>query len=194
MAMGTLDKSTVRLVPGNLTMKQNVDMSVFLITDWKLKVKAEGRGLSMVLVLKRKITSEMMTTYFPTLLLITITFATTFFKPFFFEAALSVNLTTMLVMTTIFISKMESLPPTSNIRMIDIWLVFCQLVPFAEVVLVTAMEYRREDTEESPENEIMDLPLPINEDEVKEDSPKQSRSWDHLISICKVPALKTLGK
>ena len=42
----------------------------------------------------------MMTTYFPTLLLTTITFATTFFKPYFFEAALSVNLTTMLVKTS----------------------------------------------------------------------------------------------
>ena len=30
-----------------------------------------------------------------------------FFKPSFFEAALNVNLTTMLVLTTIFISKME---------------------------------------------------------------------------------------
>ena len=73
-----------------------------------------------------------------------ITFATTFFKPFFFEAALSVNLTTMLVMTTIFISKMEQLPPTSDTKMIDYWLIFCQLVPFAEVVLLTAMEYHRE--------------------------------------------------
>ena len=49
--------------------------------------------------------SEMMTTYFPSLLLMMITYAIIFFKPFFFEAALSVNLTTMLVMTTIFISK-----------------------------------------------------------------------------------------
>ena len=85
-----------------------------------------------------------MTTYFPSLLLIAITYATTFFKPFFFEAALSVNLTTMLVMTTIFISKMESLPPTSDIRMIDAWLVLSQLLPFIEVVLLTAMEYFRE--------------------------------------------------
>ena len=99
----------------------------------------------MVVVMKRKITSEMMTTYFPSLLLTAITFATTFFKPFFFEAALSVNLTTMLLMTTIFISKMEGLPPTSDIKMIDIWLVLCQMVPFAEVVLLTAMEYNRED-------------------------------------------------
>ena len=55
------------------------------------------------------------------------------------------NLTTMLVMTTIFISKMEGLPPTSDIKMIDIWLVLCQMVPFAEVVLLTAMEYHRKD-------------------------------------------------
>merc|ERR1712139_508645 len=99
----------------------------------------------MTMGLKQKIMSELMTTYFPTLLLTAITFATTFFKPFFFEAALSVNLTTMLVMTTIFISKMESLPPTSDIKMIDIWLVLCQMVPFVEVILLTAMEYNRED-------------------------------------------------
>merc|ERR1712013_228164 len=105
----------------------------------------DKRGISMVVILKRKITSEMMTTYFPTLLLTAITFATTFFKPFFFEAALSVNLTTMLVMTTIFISKMESLPPTSDIKMLDFWLIFCQIIPFAEVVILTAMEYQRED-------------------------------------------------
>ena len=89
--------------------------------------------------------SEMMTTYFPSLLLMMITYATTFFKPFFFEAALSVNITTMLVMTTIFISKMEGLPPTSATKMIDYWLILCQLVPFIQVVLVTALEFLRDD-------------------------------------------------
>ena len=29
--------------------------------------------------------------------------------------------------------------------MIDIWLILCQMVPFAEVVLLTAMEYHRRD-------------------------------------------------
>ena len=144
--------------------------------------------------MRRKITSEMMTTYFPSLLLTAITFATTFFKPFFFEAALSVNLTTMLVMTTIFISKMESLPPTSDIRMIDIWLVFCQLVPFVEVVLITAMEYHRKETEETTgTTEIMDLTLSMDDNEGIEDASCQTRSWDQMISVWKVPALKTLG-
>ena len=146
-----MDETTVRLIPDQLFMNQRLNMPIFRITNWQLNTKTLGdhhKGVSMTVVLKRKITSEMMTTYFPSLLLTAITFATTFFKPFFFEAALSVNLTTMLVMTTIFISKMEGLPPTSDIKMIDIWLVLCQMVPFVEVVLLTAMEYQRKDPSE----------------------------------------------
>ena len=124
-------------------------MHMFEITFWNLAYNDNHDGLRVLIVMKRKFVSEIMTTYFPSFLLLAITFATTFFKPFFFEAALSVNLTTMLVMTTIFISKMEGLPPTSNVKMIDYWLVICHMVPFAEVVLLTAMEYQRaEDNED----------------------------------------------
>ena len=136
------DNSSVTLLPLNVTMEQSPDMTLFIVTKYVL-VNAESpqTGIRMTITLKRKIMSEMMTTYFPSLLLMMITYATTFFKPFFFEAALSVNITTMLVMTTIFISKMDGLPPTSAIKMIDIWLIMCQLVPFCEVVLLTAIEY-----------------------------------------------------
>ena len=160
MAMGSLDITTVTLIPYQLIMTQGKDMPIFYITDWNFSSKTfqKGKnGLRLVIIMKRKITSEMMTTYFPSLLLTAITFATTFFKPFFFEAALSVNLTTMLVMTTIFISKMEGLPPTSDIKMIDIWLILCQMVPFAEVVLLTAMEYNREDKEIGEEKKRLEI-------------------------------------
>ena len=136
----------------------------------------------MTIKMKRKIMSEMMTTYFPSLLLMMITYATTFFKPFFFEAALSVNLTTMLVMTTIFISKMEGLPPTSDIKMIDIWLVLCQMVPFVEVVLLTAMEYHRDDSQE----EHRSISMHVGEGE--EDDSEEKR-----FQRCWIPELKTLG-
>merc|ERR1712218_226810 len=125
-------------------------------------------GVMMSIVLKRKLMSEMMMTYFPSLLLMLITFATTFFKPFFFEAALSVNLTTMLVMTTIFISKMEGLPPTSNTKMIDYWLILCQLVPFAQVVLRTAIEYLREEKQEEKIEITEIVSVEDNEPETKE--------------------------
>ena len=47
-------------------------MPIFRITDWNLASKTfkKGKqGLRLVIVMKRKITSEMMTTYFPTILL-----------------------------------------------------------------------------------------------------------------------------
>ena len=118
-----VDLRTVVLQPHKLMMLQKRDMTLFQIIDSlivAINAQKPEEGIRMTIVMKRKITSEMMSTYFPSLLLMLITFATTFFKPFFFEAALSVNLTTMLVMTTIFISKMEGLPPTSDTKMIDI--------------------------------------------------------------------------
>ena len=135
-------------------------MNLFNIIGYHLVAYNSKKELRMTIVIRRKIMSEMMTTYSPSLLLMMITFATTFFKPFFFEAALSVNLTTMLVMTTIFISKMESLPVTSDIKMIDIWLIFCQLVPFTEVVLLTSLEHLRDDplTENTTRHNISRTP------------------------------------
>ena len=138
-----LDMETVKLVANKMFMNESQDLTLFLIRNWTLST-IEGGGVRMTIVLKRKIMNEMMTTYLPSVLLMLITYATTFFKPYFFEAALSVNLTTMLVMTTIFMTVMQMLPATAYIKMIDVFLIFGQLYPFAEVVLLTIMEYQRE--------------------------------------------------
>ena len=111
MVLGRADGNNVVLAPDQLSMWQDADLNLFVITESRLvQWDYPKEGAKMVMKLKRKIKSEIMTTYLPSILLMMITYATTFFKPFFFEAALSVNLTTMLVMTTIFISKMEFLP------------------------------------------------------------------------------------
>ena len=94
----------------------------------------------MALNLRRKVARELLTTYLPNILLLLITFVTIFFDKNLFGDAIAVNLTIMLVMTTIFTSKIEELPPTSDMKMIDIWLIFCLVVPFTEVVLRTAIE------------------------------------------------------
>ena len=100
MTMDTLNLDTVMLQPKDLRMEEALDMTLFLIRNWTLEYRNTSslqKGVKMTIVLKRKIMNEMMTTYLPSVLLILITYATTFFKPYFFEAALSVNLTTMLV-------------------------------------------------------------------------------------------------
>ena len=143
MTTKMLDLKTVKLLANQMWMNETQDMTLFVIKKWTLTTLNTG-GVRMTIVLKRKIMNEMMTTYLPSVLLILITYATTFFKPYFFEAALSVNLTTMLVMTTIFMTVMQMLPATAYIKMIDIFLIFGQLYPFSEVVLLTMMEYHRE--------------------------------------------------
>ena len=137
MTVGDHDRETMKLIPKELKMFQDRDLTLFYIERWNLDYKDKTdhvKGIWMRITLKRKIMSEMMTTYLPSILLMMITFATTFFKPVYFEAALTVNLTNMLVMTTIFISVMERLPTTSYLKMVDYWLIFCQLVPFTEVI------------------------------------------------------------
>ena len=138
-----LDLKTVKLLAKQVRMNETLDMTLFVIKRWDLTT-VKDEGVRMTIVLKRKIMNEMMVTYLPSVLLMMITYATTFFKPYFFEAALSVNLTTMLVMTTIFMTVMQMLPATAYVKMIDIFLIFGQLYPFSEVVLLTMMEYKRE--------------------------------------------------
>ena len=125
------------------------DPIMFTISDLRLEKSKEQ--VHMVISLKRKIQTELLTTYLPTLLLLITTYATTFFQAIYFEASLTVNLTIMLVMTTIFTSKIEELPPTSDTKMIDIWLIFCLLVPFAFTLVQTAIECYREDKEKPKE-------------------------------------------
>ena len=94
MGVSNLDKSNVLLFPKKLMMEQTSDMTLFHMTHWDLDYKNKEKpedGIQMTIVLKRKIMSEMMTTYFPSILLMLITFATTIFKDEYFEASLSVK-------------------------------------------------------------------------------------------------------
>ena len=116
---------------------EDTDLVMFKLQELTL-VKRNGLVV-MSIVLKRKIVTELLTTYLPTILLLLISFVTIFFDKHLFGDAIAVNLTIMLVMTTIFTSKIEELPPTSDTKMIDIWLIFCLIVPFLDVILRTAI-------------------------------------------------------
>ena len=131
-----MDKDSV---PKNFysLLPEDTDLVMFKLQELTL-VKRNGLVV-MTMVLKRKIVTELLTTYLPTILLLLISFVTIFFDKHLFGDAIAVNLTIMLVMTTIFTSKIEELPPTSDTKMIDIWLIFCLIVPFLDVILRTAI-------------------------------------------------------
>ena len=53
----------------------------------------------------------------------------------------------MLVLTTMFINVSNSLPKTSYMKMIDVWLLFNLLYPFIVVLIHTYMDTLRNDEE-----------------------------------------------
>ena len=153
--MGGRDQETVNLLPHKMNMRlsrnssnqEPVELPLFNIIKWELTKRNKDcpkEGIRMVAVLKRKPWREVFTTYLPTILLILTTFVTTFFKAQFFEAALGANLTTMLMMTTIFMTSLSELTNTAYAKWIDVWLIFSQLVPFTEVIFLTLKEAYKE--------------------------------------------------
>jgi hypothetical protein len=121
-------------------------------------------------IFKRRINNTALTIYLPTILILIIVYATNFFKDFFFEAVVTVNLTALLVLTTLFISVSQSLPPTAYVKMIDVWLIFTQMIPFMEVLLHTWMDSHR--VSEDREINHHGKTLTVGDDEVANDEVK----------------------
>jgi len=143
MALDKFDRDTTKLVPDQLELLSPKELSQYYIRNSQLVYYYPGShndGIKMEIIFKRRLTNELMTTYLPSFFLLGICYATTYFKAFYFEANVTVNLTVMLVATTLFISVMEKLPPTSYVRLVDLWLISTQLVPFLLVVMTTSIE------------------------------------------------------
>ena len=73
-----------------------MDLTQYFIRTTGISMLEDG-SISVVVVLGRRLLGTLLTVYIPTMLLITISYSTNFFKPFFFEAVVAVNLTCMLV-------------------------------------------------------------------------------------------------
>ena len=109
------DQEFVNLIKNNFTYSGPTELMQYFIKK-TIMVDQVIDGIQMVkveVVLGRRLLSIILTVYFPTLLLNLIGYSTNFFKAFFFEAIVTVNLTSMLVLVTMFISVSNNLPNTS---------------------------------------------------------------------------------
>jgi hypothetical protein len=87
-------------------------------------------------------------------MLMAATFATIFFE---FSDAVATLMTIILVMQGIFTSKIETLAPSSDIKMLDIWLMGCFIYPFVEMILRTIMENIRSEKEKRDKDREMQV-------------------------------------
>ena len=139
----------LELQPGSLSYLGGSSFSQYYVMSYSIKTShSMGKtGVTVSLVLGRRLLGVIMTAYTPTLILNVIGHSANYFKSFFFEAVVTVNLTCMLVLATMFISIAESLPKTAYLKMMDYWLVFTLLLPFVEVLIHTYMEKLTEENE-----------------------------------------------
>ena len=141
----------VNLVRDDLKYLGKQEMSSYFLKDIKYTQEMVeernmfnlGSYVQFKITLGRRLLSVMTTVYLPTILLNIIGHITHYFKPFFFESALAVNLTVMLVLTSMFISVVEGLPKTSYMKMVEVWLIFNLLLPFTDVLLHTYTDHIR---------------------------------------------------
>ena len=141
------DIKGVYLKAGEAKLEASKELTEYFITDDPQSPKLfidENGGVAFQMIFKRRLTNEAVMTFLPSLLLITITYTTSFFKlPNFFNTAITVNLTVMLTTTTLLISVVNKLAQTSYIKWIEAWLVFAQMIPFTQVILITLIEWSR---------------------------------------------------
>ena len=132
----------INLLPGTLKYTGGPDFAQYYIMDYFIysdNIKGK-QGVKVSIRLGRRLLGTILTVYVPTVLLNLIGHATNYYKDFFFEAVVTVNLTCMLVLVTMFISVSNNLPKTSYLKMMDYWLIFNLILPFLEVLVHTYME------------------------------------------------------
>ena len=101
-------------------------------------------GLEIKIKFNRQISNIMLVTYLPTILMNIINQATNYFVgDEFFGDVIGVNITCMMVLSSIYIAVSGSLPVTSSIKYVEIWLLFSLIYPFLVVLINTFIHVER---------------------------------------------------
>ena len=139
----------VDLLAHDLEYSGPLDLTQYFIKK-KVFLKLDEKGMEILHVdiyLGRRLLSIILTVFAPTVILNIVGHSSNYFKEFFFEAVISLNVTAMLVLTTMFINVSNNLPKTAYIKMIDIWLLFNLIKPFNDILVTTYMDSLRVDDE-----------------------------------------------
>jgi hypothetical protein len=115
----------------NTLMQFDVTSYAFKSSDNDCMVVAE-------ITFRRKLMYHLTNTYLPTTSLLVIVELTLYLDDSKLDVAVTLSLTVLLVMYTLYQSISMSTPKTAYLKLIDYWLIFCLLVPFLIFLIETA--------------------------------------------------------
>merc|ERR1711894_716701 len=88
--------------------------------------------------MKRSVWSVFMVTYLPTILMNAINQATVYIESEnAYDLLLTINVTCMMVLASVYLSVSTSLPSTASIKPVECWLIFNLAYPFMLVIVAT---------------------------------------------------------
>ena len=114
-------------------------MMQYNVVSWDIKEVDEG--LEVKVTLQRRFNHHLATTFIPTFFLMIVCQSTLYFNAEHFKTTSGVAVTTMLVMYTLYQAVSHKLPPTSYIKMIDVWLIFGLILPFCVFFLLVLIDH-----------------------------------------------------
>ena len=132
--------------PKDLAYHGPMDLRQYVVKD--VRTVQVNQNIELHLYLGRRLLSIFLTNILPTITFNCIGHAANYFKRDLFKAIIYLNVTVMLMITTMFISISNNLPKTAYVKMMDVWLLFNLSKPFIDVLLQTYMEYLRMDEDD----------------------------------------------
>ena len=128
----------VKLESTSIEIKKDLALMQFILVRSDFETRDNGSAVEVTFLFQRRIMYHLWNTYLPTVSLLAIVEMTLLFDESKQDMAVTLSLTVLLVMYTFYQSLSESIPKTSYIKLIDIWLIFCLLVPFATFLVESA--------------------------------------------------------
>ena len=157
------------------TISSNIFSRIYL---WMKKLLTMESMVQVEIILGRRISGIILTTYFPTILMNVINQSTMYLDyEEFFEAILTTNITCMTVLASLYILFSSVVPQTSYVKLVDIWFLFNLVYPFALILIQIFIQKSRYDEEQTVKVKVFIKPI---DDEL--DQSKMPKSGTNLRS------------
>ena len=129
------DNKLTEFQPDQLINFGPKEIGQYVIQSWEMESKltqgTRERIVEVSMILTRKIGSVFMVTYLPTILMNMINQMTNYINgDTRYDLVLTINITCMMVLASVYLSVSVSLPSTSDIKPVEIWLLFNLAYPF----------------------------------------------------------------
>ena len=141
------DNQLTELTPDQLINFGPEEIGQYVIENWQMNSTltrgTEEKVVEVSMILTRKIGSVFMVTYLPTILMNMINQITNYINgDTRYDLVFTINITCMMVLASVYLSVSVSLPSTSDIKPVEIWLLFNLAYPFLVIFVNVLLQVK----------------------------------------------------